>query len=138
MITALESADMPWVRYLSLRIRRSIQIVMLLYLLLFLIPSYLYGMYGYTEEEMEFSDQFSTVSLWFGFFGLFPGIFVSLAARFVVIPFAFALAALVWVGWDSLSRQEKLFSSFTSLITIVAIPLTTPLFDGFITWLLLD
>jgi hypothetical protein len=126
--------DMPWVRYLERRIRRGIQYVMLLYFLQFLLPSYIYRMYRYSEEEMAFSDYFQSISPWFEFFALFPGVFVMLAARFIVVPFAFALVALVWVGWDSLSGDEKRFSAFTSLISIVAIPLTTPLFDGFVTW----
>jgi hypothetical protein len=126
---------MPWVRHLNWRIRRGVQWVMLLYFLQFLLPSYLYGMYRYSEDEMAFSDVFQSISPWFEFFAMFPGVFVMFAAQFVVVPFAFALVALVWVGWDSLSDDEKRFSALTSLLTIVAIPLTTVLFDGFSRWL---
>jgi hypothetical protein len=135
MTDTILTTDMPWVRYLNWRMRRGIQYVLLLYFLQFLLPSYIYGMYRYSEDEMAFSDYFQSISPWFEFFALFPGVFVVLAARFVAVPFAFALVALVWVGWDSLPDGEKRFSALTSLITIVVIPLTTPLFDGFGRWL---
>jgi hypothetical protein len=44
------TTDMPWTRYLSWHVRRGIQWVMLLYFLIFLFPSYAYGMYRYSED----------------------------------------------------------------------------------------
>src|SRR5262245_38590816 len=102
MIDTALTTDMPWVRYLNLRIRRGIQYVMLLYFFQFLLPSYIYGMYHYSEEDMAFSDYFQSISRWFEYLALFPGVFVVLAARFIVVPLAFALVALLWIGWDNL------------------------------------
>jgi hypothetical protein len=128
------TTDMPWTRHLSRHVRRGIQWVMLLYFLIFLLPSYAYGLYRYSEDQMARSDYFQSVGSWVDIFGLFPGVFVMFAARFAVVPCSFALVALVWVGWDSLSNEEKRLSAFTGLITIVAIPLTNPLFDGYMRW----
>jgi hypothetical protein len=102
------TSDMPWTRHLSRHVRRGIQWVMLLYFLIFLLPSYAYGMYRYSEDEMARSHYFqSVVGSWVDIFGLFPGVFVMFAARFAVVPCSFALVALVWVGWDSLSNEEN-------------------------------
>jgi hypothetical protein len=93
MLNATLPTDMPWVRSLSVRLRRSLQIVMLLYLLIFLWPSYHYGLYLYPEDEIP-ADVYDAVPEVFGF-GFFPDIFVALAARFIAVPFSFALVALV-------------------------------------------
>src|SRR5262245_7517403 len=135
MLDTTLSTDMPWVRYLSVRLRRSLQVVMLLYLLLFLWPSYQYGLYLYPEDEMPIEVELAVPDM-FGFLGLLPVIFITVAPRLLAVSFSFTLVALVWVGWDSLTHSDKLYSSLTSLIIIAAIPLTSPLFYGFIDWML--